>query len=79
MCLSGSKRRRVYSSNHVISARSSLSNNDKRILRQAFLDMNEENPELCDQIFNGKLIIVDNNEHIQFTLDALEVQKTLMP
>lgn len=65
--------------NHVISARSSLSNNDKRILRQAFLDMNEENPELCDQIFNGKLIIVDNNEHIQFTLDALEVQKTLMP
>ena len=39
--------------------------------------MNQQNPSLRDQVFNGELLVVDQDEHLQVTREALEVQKTL--
>ena len=41
--------------------------------------MNQQNPSLRDQVFNGELVVVDQDEHLQVTREALEVQKTLKP
>ena len=41
--------------------------------------MNEENPELRDRIFNGELVVVDQNQHLRVTREAIEVEKTLKP
>ena len=55
------------------------SENDQKFLQQALLEMNMENPELRDRIFNGELVVVDQDTHLQVTREALEVQKTLRP
>jgi hypothetical protein len=41
--------------------------------------MNQENPELRDRIFNGDLVLVEENEHLRITREALAVQKSLKP
>jgi len=64
---------------HTLCIRSTMSPNDRRILKKALLAMNQENPELRDRIFNGELIVVDEDEHLQVTREALRLQKTLKP
>jgi phosphonate transport system substrate-binding protein len=64
---------------HTICARASLSKNDRRILREALLEMNVENPILRDQVFNGELREVNQDEHLKVTREAIAVQKTLKP
>jgi phosphonate transport system substrate-binding protein len=62
---------------HTLCVRGTLSENDKKFLQQAFLEINQENPELRDRIFNGELVLVEANEHLRVTREALAVQKTL--
>ncbi|MDA7757048.1 phosphate/phosphite/phosphonate ABC transporter substrate-binding protein [Opitutales bacterium] len=62
---------------HTLCVRGTLSENDKKFLQQAFLEINQENPELRDRIFNGELVLVEENEHLRVTREALAVQKTL--
>jgi len=64
---------------HTICARASLSASDRAILQEALLAMNQQNPTLRDQVFNGELVVVDQDKHLQVTREALEVQKTLKP
>ncbi len=64
---------------HTLCIRSSLSSNDLKILQETFLSMNEENPKLRDRIFNGELVVVNENEHLKVTREALALQKTLKP
>jgi phosphonate transport system substrate-binding protein len=63
----------------VLCVRSSLSLADRKLLEEAFLSMNAENPELCNRAFRGKLEVVDEREHLKVILDAIAVQKTLKP
>ena len=62
---------------HTICVRSSLSNSDRKILRDALLMMNQDNPTLRDQVFNGELVEVDQDNHLSVTRDAIEFQKIL--
>ena len=64
---------------HTLCIRGSISQNDQDFLQKALLEMNEENPELRDRIFNGELVVVKEDEHLRVTREALEVQKTLRP
>lgn len=64
---------------HTLCIRGSISKNDRDFLQKTFLEMNEENPELRDRVFNGELVIVKEDEHLRVTREALEVQKTLRP
>jgi len=41
--------------------------------------MNVENPTLRDQVFNGELREVNQDEHLKVTREAIAVQKTLKP
>ena len=41
--------------------------------------MNEENPELRDRIFNGELVVVQEDEHLRVTREALKCRKPLRP
>ena len=64
---------------HTICARSTLSDSDRIILKNALLAMNQENPTLRDQVFNGELTEVHQEEHLRVTREAIEVQKSLKP
>ena len=64
---------------HTLCARSSLSAHDLKILQDALLSMNQENPTLRDRVFNGELVVVKEEEHLRVTREALEVQKSLKP
>ena len=64
---------------HTICARSSLSENDRAVLLKTLLEMNQDNPTLRDQVFNGELIEVNQDEHLRVTREAIVVQKTLKP
>lgn len=64
---------------HTLCIRSSISQNDRNFLQKAFLEMNEDNPDLRDRIFNGELVVVKEKEHLRVTREALDVQKTLRP
>jgi phosphonate transport system substrate-binding protein len=64
---------------HTLCVRSSISKKDKKFLQQALMEINLENPGLRDRIFNGKLVVVDQNKHLRVTREALEIQKTLKP
>ena len=64
---------------HTLCVRATLSENDRKFLEKTFLEMNEENPELRDRIFNGELVVVDQNQHLRVTREAIEVEKTLKP
>ena len=41
--------------------------------------MNQENPALRDQVFNGELIVVEEAKHLRVTREALDIQKSLKP
>ena len=64
---------------HTICARATLRSSDLSILKNALLAMNTENPSLRDQVFNGELIEVNQEQHLRVTQEAIEVQKTLKP
>ena len=64
---------------HTLCVRATVSEKDRKFLEKTFLEMNEENPELRDRIFNGELVVVDQNEHLRVTREAIEVEKTLKP
>ena len=64
---------------HTLCVRTSLSQSDTAILRDALLSMNQENPTLRDQVFNGELTEVDETEHLRVTREAIETQKNLKP
>lgn len=64
---------------HTLCIRGSISENDKKFLQQTLLEMNEENPELRDRIFNGELVVVEQDSHLRVTREALEIQKTIRP
>ena len=62
---------------HTLCIRSSISDEDKKILLNAFLGMNEDNPELRDELFNGKLITVDQDEHLEILKKAFYAEQNL--
>ena len=64
---------------HTLCIRSTVSKQDRKLLEEALLEMNQDNPELRDRIFNGELIVVDETKHLAVTRAAIEAQKTLKP
>ena len=62
---------------HTICARASLSPEDCLILQNTLLAMNEDNPALRDKVFNGELSVVDQDEHLRVTREAIQVQKSI--
>jgi phosphonate transport system substrate-binding protein len=64
---------------HTICARSTLSDSDRKILKETLLAMNHDATSLRDQVFNGELMEVDAEEHLRITREAIEVQKVLKP
>ena len=64
---------------HTLCVRSTMPEKDRKIIKEALLQMNEDNAELRDRIFNGKLISVVADEHLKVTREALEFQKKLKP
>ena len=64
---------------HTLCVRSTMSEKDRKIIKEALLQMNEDNADLRDRIFNGKLISVVADEHLKVTREALEFQKKLKP
>ena len=64
---------------HTLCIRGTISENDRVFLEKVFLEMNEDNAKLRDRIFNGDLVMVNEDEHLRVTREALEVQKTLRP
>ena len=63
---------------HTLCIRSSISNNDKKLLLNAFLELNRENPSLCNRVFNGKLVTTKQDKHLRILNQAIETQKTMM-
>ena len=63
----------------VLCVRSSLSSTDRKLLKEAFLSINVDNPELCNRAFRGELEVVDEREHLKVILEAIVAQKTLKP
>lgn len=58
---------------HVIAVRSSLSEADRKALREALMGMNEgENTELRDKVFTSKLVEVNPEEHLGAIRAALD-------
>ena len=61
----------------VLCVRPSLSPTDKKLLKEAFLSLNAEKPELCNRAFQGNLEGVNEREHLKITLEAIEIQNAL--
>lgn len=62
---------------HTLSVRRSLTAGDRDKLKAALLAMNEENPALRDRVFTSKLVVVDSDEHLEVTREALELATRL--
>jgi ABC-type phosphate/phosphonate transport system substrate-binding protein len=62
---------------HVIVIRSAVSEADRDALREAFLNMNTKATELRDRIFGAPLAPTTAEEHLQNTLEALELMRTM--
>ena len=58
---------------HVIAYRESLAEKDRRLLKAALLQFNEEKPELRDTVFNSRLVEVDQAEHLNNIRKALDI------
>ena len=56
---------------HTLVVRSSLAAAQREPLKQVFLAMNKDNPDLRDKVFQDKLIEVDPDEHLKSTREAL--------
>ena len=54
-----------------------LSPTDKKLLKEAFLSLKTEKPELCNRAFQGNLEAVNEREHLKITLEAIEIQNSL--
>lgn len=62
---------------HVIVVRSALEETLRSILRESFLTMNIEATELRDRIFGAQLAPATADSHLQNTLEALELMRTM--
>ena len=62
---------------HVIVVRKGLSGPDKTTLQKALLEMNTENSTLRDRIFGAELAPANAETHLQTTLEALEISRTM--
>jgi len=62
---------------HTICYRKSLSDSDRAILKSTLLAMNDGDPVLRDKVFNGKLVEVDEEEHLKVTREALAIAEDL--
>tara|TARA_B100001123_G_C15317980_1_gene1026883 strand:- start:2265 stop:3272 length:1008 start_codon:yes stop_codon:yes gene_type:complete len=62
---------------HTICYRKSLSDSDRDILKATLLAMNDGDPVLRDKVFNGKLVEVDEEEHLKVTREALAIAEDL--
>ena len=60
---------------HTLCIRSSISETDRKILETVFLQFNQDAPSLRDRIFNGELIVVDQDKHLKVTR-CIRFQKT---
>ncbi|MFP5519269.1 MAG: PhnD/SsuA/transferrin family substrate-binding protein, partial [Bdellovibrionia bacterium] len=49
---------------HIIAIRKTISDNQKKLLKKALLDLNQENPELRDQVFTSKLVESTSEKHL---------------
>lgn len=60
---------------HMLAVRSSLSKADRKKLETAFLVLNsgEENTNLRDELFNDKLVTVNQKKHLASTSEALQI------
>lgn len=57
---------------HVIAVRKSLSESQKKGIRDALMKLNS-NPKLRDQVFTSELVEVDSKQHLASTKEALDL------
>ena len=62
---------------HVVVVRKGLNNLDQTALREALLKMNIEDTVLRDRIFGAELAPANAETHLQTTLEALEISRTM--
>lgn len=62
---------------HVIVVRKGLHEEDRKVLVDSLERMNEEAPELRDRIFGFELAPAEAATHLQNTLEALELMRTM--
>ena len=62
---------------HVIVVRKGLSGLDQTALQAALLEMNTDASDLRDRIFGAELALVKAETHLQTTLEALEISRTM--
>jgi len=62
----------------VLCIRSSISASDRAIIKQAFMDLNSDNPELVQRVFNGTLANPEKG-HLDVTREALQAIKSVKP
>ena len=56
---------------HTLLIRGNLNENEYERLQEAFLSLNENDPELRDKVFQSKLIPVNQDEHLSTTRQAI--------
>ncbi len=64
---------------HTLCVRKDLDPDLREALKQALLDLNEEQTYLRDRLFTSRLIVVDPQEHIKITKEALEFAADMRP
>ena len=62
---------------HTFCVRKSLNETDRLALKRVLLAMVEEKPQLCEDLFGGKLVEVDPIEHLKAPRDAKAKVSTL--
>jgi phosphonate transport system substrate-binding protein len=62
---------------HVVVVRKGLNDLDQTALQAALLEMNTENSTLRDRIFGAELAPAEAETHLQTTLEALEISRTM--
>ena len=55
---------------HTFCARMSLNSNDRNIIKEALLQIVEDEPELSQSLFGGTLTSVNASEHLKAPRDA---------
>ncbi len=62
---------------HVVVVRKGLNNLDQIAIKEALLNMNTGNTDLRDRIFGAQLTPANTETHLQTTLEALEISRTM--
>ena len=62
---------------HVVVVRKGLNNLDQIAIKEALLNMNTGNTDLRDRIFGAELAPANAETHLQTTLEALEISRTM--